>query len=86
MIWLSPALSGAVCLWFQDTMHVYDATHTMMEEEMIIDPCPEFVFFADDAVMSDVAWQLWQDLYSIRRNEIFLGILQTRHNKLAPTL
>ena len=53
---------------------------------MNIDTCNVFKYIADDNVMNDVAWQLWQDLYSIRRNETFLGILQARHINLEPMI
>ena len=53
---------------------------------MNMDACNEYKFIADENVMSETAWELWQDLYSIRRNEIFLGILQARHINLAPML
>jgi len=48
--------------------------------------CTEYKFIADETVMSDVAWQLWQDLYSIRRNEVFLGILHLRHGEFTPMI
>jgi len=67
-------------------MLLHEATHTRINDQMNIDTCNVFKYIADDNVMNDVAWQLWQDLYSIRRNETFLGILQARHINLEPMI
>jgi len=67
-------------------MLLNEDTHPRINEQMNIDPCIVLKYIADDNVMNDVAWQLWQDLYSIRRNEMFLGILQARNINLEPML
>jgi hypothetical protein len=67
-------------------MLIHEDIHTRINAQMDMDACTEYKFIADEKVMSEVAWELWQDLYTIRRNEIFLGILQARHTNLLPML